>query len=111
MAIHFLSAYLVSQSCLKIFKEQTTVRLFYRSQCFVAWKTFLQLSLWKSALRTYALNLAQIYKTQGIHIAHVIIDGMVDGDRINKALFGLGRFIRLTRGTGGLNINAIADNY
>ncbi|MDF0624408.1 short-chain dehydrogenase, partial [Acinetobacter baumannii] len=72
---------------------------------------FAAFTMGKSALRTYALNLAQIYKTQGIHIAHVIIDGMVDGDRINKALFGLGRFIRLTRGTGGLNINAIADNY
>ena len=65
----------------------------------------------KSALRTYALNLAQIYKTQGIHIAHVIIDGMVNGDRVNKALFGLGRLARLTRGTGGLNIDAIAENY
>ncbi len=38
----------------------------------------------------------------------MIIDGMVDGDRVNKALFGLGRLARLTRGTGGLNIDAIA---
>lgn len=65
----------------------------------------------KSALRAYALNLAQTYKSQGIHIAHVIIDGMVDGDRVNKALLGLGRLARLTRGTGRLNIEAIAENY
>ncbi|MFW1879102.1 short-chain dehydrogenase, partial [Acinetobacter pittii] len=57
------------------------------------------------------LNLAQIYKSQSIHIAQVIIDGMVDGDRVNKAVFGLGRLARLTRGTGGLNIDAIAENY
>jgi hypothetical protein len=30
---------------------------------------------------------------------------------VNKALFGLGRLARLTRGTGGLNIDAIAENY
>ena len=50
-------------------------------------------------------------KAQNIHIAHVVIDGMVDGDRVNKALFGLGRLARMTRGTGGLNIDAIAENY
>lgn len=109
----FLSAYLVSQSCLKIFKEQNHGTLIFTgaSASLRGKPFFAAFTMGKSALRTYALNLAQIYKTQGIHIAHVIIDGMVDGDRINKALFGLGRFIRLTRGTGGLNINAIADNY
>ena len=112
MAIHFLSAYLVSQSCLKIFKEQNHGTLILPEPVLRCVESlFAAFTMGKSALRTYALNLAQIYKTQGIHIAHVIIDGMVDGDRINKALFGLGRFIRLTRGTGGLNINAIADNY
>ena len=109
----FLSAYLVSQSSLKIFKDQNQGTLIFTgaSASLRGKPFFAAFTMGKSALRAYALNLAQIYKSQGIHIAHVIIDGMVDGDRVNKALFGLGRLARLTRGTGGLNIDAIADNY
>lgn len=109
----FLSAYLVSQSSLRIFKEQNHGTLIFTgaSASLRGKPFFAAFTMGKSALRAYALNLAQIYKTQGIHIAHVIIDGMVDGDRVNKALFGLGRLARLTRGTGGLNLNAIAENY
>ncbi|KUM12085.1 short-chain dehydrogenase [Acinetobacter calcoaceticus] len=109
----FLSAYLVSQSCLKIFKDQNHGTLIFTgaSASLRGKPFFAAFTMGKSALRAYALNLAQMYKSQGIHIAHVIIDGMVDGDRVNKALFGLGRLARLTRGTGGLNIEAIAENY
>lgn len=109
----FLSAYLVSQSCLKIFKDQNHGTLIFTgaSASLRGKPFFAAFTMGKSALRAYALNLAQIYKSQGIHIAHVIVDGMVDGDRVNKALLGLGRLVRLTRGTGGLNIDAIAENY
>ncbi|MGR0306150.1 SDR family NAD(P)-dependent oxidoreductase [Acinetobacter beijerinckii] len=109
----FLSAYLVSQSCLKIFEQQQKGTLIFTgaSASMRGKPFFAAFTMGKSALRAYAHNLATLYKSKNIHIAHVVVDGMVDGDRVNKALFGLGRLARLTRGTGGLNIEAIADNY
>lgn len=109
----FLSAFWVSQSSLKIFQQQQAGTLIFTgaSASLRGKPFFAAFTMGKSALRAYALNLAQQYKAQNIHIAHVVIDGMVDGDRVNKALFGLGRLARMTRGTGGLNIDAIAENY
>lgn len=109
----FLSAFWVSQSSLKIFQQQQAGTLIFTgaSASLRGKPFFAAFTMGKSALRAYALNLAQQYKSQNIHIAHVVIDGMVDGDRVNKALFGLGRLARMTRGTGGLNIDAIAENY
>lgn len=109
----FLSAYWVSQSSLKIFEQQQKGTLIFTgaSASMRGKPFFAAFTMGKSALRSYALNLAQYYKSQNIHVAHVVVDGMVDGDRVNKALFGLGRLARLTRGTGGLNIEAIAENY
>lgn len=109
----FLSAYLVSQSCLKIFEQQQKGTLIFTgaSASMRGKPFFAAFTMGKSALRAYALNLASLYKPKNIHIAHVVVDGMVDGDRVNHALFGLGRLARLTRGTCGLNIEAIADNY
>ena len=47
VAIHFLSAYLVSQSCLKIFKEQNHGTLIFTgASASLRGKPFLQLSLW-----------------------------------------------------------------
>ena len=47
VAIHFLSAYLVSQSCLKIFKEQNHGTLIFTgASASLRGKPFSQLSLW-----------------------------------------------------------------
>lgn len=109
----FLSSYLVSQHSLKIFQQQKKGTLIFTgaSASMRGKPFFAAFTMGKSALRAYVLNLAQIYKSQGIHIAHVVIDGAVNGDRVNKALLGLGRLIRKTKGSGGLNIDAIAENY
>lgn len=109
----FLSAFLVSQHALKIFEQQQYGTLIFTgaSASLRGKPFFAAFTMGKSALRNYALHLAQIYKPQNIHVAHIIVDGMVDGDRVNKAVFCLGRLLRLTRGTGGLNIEAIAENY
>ncbi len=109
----FLSAVLVAQRSLSIFqKQQQGTLIFTGASASLRGKPFFAaFSMGKSALRSYALNLAELYRPQNIHVAHVMVDGMVDGDRVNKALWGLGRLARLTRGTGGLNIEAIAENY
>jgi NADP-dependent 3-hydroxy acid dehydrogenase YdfG len=109
----FLSAFLVSQQALKIFEQQHFGTLIFTgaSASLRGKPFFAAFTMGKSALRDYALHLAQRYQAKNIHVAHIIVDGMVDGDRVNKALWGLGGLLRKTRGTGGLNIEAIAENY
>ncbi len=74
---------------------------------------FAAFSSGKASLRNFAQSLDREFRGQGLHVAHVVIDGAVDGDRINKMGFGVGRIVRsLIKGTeGSLNPEAIADNY
>jgi NAD(P)-dependent dehydrogenase (short-subunit alcohol dehydrogenase family) len=43
----------------------------------------------KAALRMIAQSLAREFGPQGIHIAHVIIDGVIDGDRVRANIPGI----------------------
>jgi len=62
----------------------------------------------KAALRALAQSAAREFGPQGIHVAHVIVDGVIDGDRINTLLPEL----KAQRGADGLlDPNAIADNF
>lgn len=62
----------------------------------------------KAALRALAQSAAREFGPQGIHVAHVIIDGAIDGDRINTFLPQL----KEERGADGLlDPDAIAENY
>jgi NAD(P)-dependent dehydrogenase (short-subunit alcohol dehydrogenase family) len=62
----------------------------------------------KAALRALAFGMAREFGPQGLHVGHVIIDGLIDGDRVNQ------RFPQLKqeRGEGGmLDPDAIAAAY
>lgn len=62
----------------------------------------------KAALRALAQSAAREFGPQGIHVAHVIIDGAIDGDRINTFLPGL----KEAKGEAGLlDPDEIAANY
>ncbi len=62
----------------------------------------------KAALRALVQSAAREFGPQGIHVAHVIIDGAIDGDRINTFLPGL----KKERGEDGLlDPDAIAESY
>jgi NAD(P)-dependent dehydrogenase (short-subunit alcohol dehydrogenase family) len=43
----------------------------------------------KAALRMIAQSLAREFGPQGIHVAHVIVDGVIDGDRARAAMPGI----------------------
>ncbi len=43
----------------------------------------------KAALRMIAQSLAREFGPQGIHVAHVIVDGVIDGDRARAAVPGI----------------------
>jgi NAD(P)-dependent dehydrogenase (short-subunit alcohol dehydrogenase family) len=62
----------------------------------------------KAALRALAQSAAREFGPQGIHVAQVIVDGAIDGDRINTFLPGL----KAQRGADGLlDPDAIAEAF
>ena len=62
----------------------------------------------KSAERSLAQGLAREFGPQGIHVAHVIIDGIIDGDKVNLRFPD---FANSKGEDGKLNIEAIAENF
>ena len=62
----------------------------------------------KAGLRAIAQSMAREYGPHGLHVAHVVIDGGIDGDRLRKRLPRLAE----ERGEDGLlGIEAIAEAY
>jgi NAD(P)-dependent dehydrogenase (short-subunit alcohol dehydrogenase family) len=62
----------------------------------------------KAGLRSLAQSMAREFGPLGIHVAHVVIDGGIDGAKLNSAAPQL----RIERGADGLlNIDAIAEAY
>lgn len=62
----------------------------------------------KAALRALAQSCAREFGSQGLHVAHVVIDGAVDGNRINTLL----PHLKESAGEDGLlSPDAIAENY
>jgi NAD(P)-dependent dehydrogenase (short-subunit alcohol dehydrogenase family) len=50
----------------------------------------------KGALRNLAQSLAREYGPRGVHVAHVIIDGVVNGDRIRLATASISKTLAKT---------------
>ncbi len=66
----------------------------------------------KAGLRIHAQGFAREFGPQGIHVAHVIIDGIVAGDRAAKSGYGIGKILLKTKGEyGALHPEAIAEAY
>ena len=62
----------------------------------------------KAGLRMLSQSMAREYGPLGIHVAHVVIDGGIDGDRLRARVPGIAE----ERGPDGmLGIDAIADTY
>lgn len=69
---------------------------------------FAQFAAAKAGLRMISQSMAREYGPQGIHVAHVVIDGGIDGERLRTARPGVVN----DRGENGLlNIDAIAEAY
>jgi len=69
---------------------------------------YAQFAAAKAGLRMVAQSMAREYGLSGIHVAHVVIDGGIDGERLRsrrpEAVFERGE-------DGVLNIEAIAEAY
>ena len=62
----------------------------------------------KAGLRAIAQSMAREYGPQGLHVAHVIIDGGIDGERLKTLL---PQFVAAKGEDGLLGLDAIADTY
>ena len=62
----------------------------------------------KAGLRMITQSMAREFGPQGLHVAHVLIDGGVNGDRLRQAIPGMVE----QRGEDGLlDVDAIAETY
>ena len=62
----------------------------------------------KAGLRSLAQSMARAYGPQGIHVAHVVIDGGIAGDKIVK---GLPQFAEAMGEDGLISLTGLADAY
>jgi len=61
----------------------------------------------KAGLRAIAQTMARGYGPQGVHVAHVVIDGGIAGERLQR----FAEFVRAKGEDGLLDLDAIADTY
>jgi NAD(P)-dependent dehydrogenase (short-subunit alcohol dehydrogenase family) len=62
----------------------------------------------KAALRAVAHGMAREFGPKGLHVAHVVIDGAIDGDQLNRRIPQLKERLGPD---GMLDPDAIADAY
>ena len=109
-----MGAFLVSQATLRLMLARQTGSerqslLFTGASASLRGKAgFSAFASGKGALRMLTQSLAREFGPQGIHIAHVIIDGIIEGEKVRTRfpdyIDGLGE-------DGALKISAIADAF
>lgn len=109
-----MGAFLVSQATIRLMLAQqgSTERqslLFTGASASLRGKAgFSAFASGKGALRMLTQSLAREFGPQGIHVAHVIIDGIIEGEKVRSRfpdyIDGLGA-------DGALKISAIADAF
>jgi NAD(P)-dependent dehydrogenase (short-subunit alcohol dehydrogenase family) len=62
----------------------------------------------KAGLRSLAQSMARAYGPQGVHVAHVVVDGGIAGDKIVK---GLPQFAQAMGEDGLVSLSGLADAY
>ena len=62
----------------------------------------------KAGLRMISQSMAREFGPQGIHVAHVIVDGAIDGERVKSLFPGVSEQLGES---GMLNTKAIAETY
>src|SRR5882672_2717438 len=62
----------------------------------------------KAGLRMISQSMAREFGPQGIHVAHVIVDGAIEGDRVRSLFPGI---LEQLGENGALNTDAIAETY
>ncbi|MEM9570354.1 MAG: SDR family NAD(P)-dependent oxidoreductase [Pseudomonadota bacterium] len=69
---------------------------------------FAHFAAMKAGLRMLSQSLAREYGPKGVHVAHVIIDGVIDGEMVRSRF---GEYLDQLGEDGGLSPDAIADAF
>ena len=103
-------AFLTAKRAIPILEQQGRGSLFFTgaSGSLRGRPNFAHFAMMKAGLRMLAQSLARDYGPKGIHVAHFIIDGVIDGEQVRARfgdyLDGLGEH-------GSLSPDAIAEAY
>ena len=102
-------AFLVSQQAIPRLLERGGSLLFTGATASIRSRPpFTAFAAAKSAERSLAQGLSKEFGPQGIHVAHVIIDGIIDGDKVNLRFPD---FANSKGEDGKLDIESIAENF
>ena len=107
---HTLGSFLLAQAVLPYYLERSrgTLILTGASGSLRGKAKFAPFSAAKGGVRNLAQSLSREFGPKNIHVGHVVIDGGINGERLNRRLPQL----KADRGEDGmLNIEAIADAY
>ncbi len=107
---HALGGFLLAQGCLPAMLKRGTGTLIFTGATgsLRGSANFSPFAAAKGALRNTAQSIAREFGPQGIHVAHVIIDGIIDGDRVRTLMPG----VQDKFGPDGLlEPDQIAQNY
>jgi NAD(P)-dependent dehydrogenase (short-subunit alcohol dehydrogenase family) len=107
---HTLGAFLLAQTVLPYFQERKRGTLIFTgaSGSLRGKAKFSPFSAAKGGVRNLAQSLSREFGPKNIHVGHVVVDGGIDGERLNRRAPKL----KAERGVDGmLNIDAIAEAY
>lgn len=102
--------FLSAQRAIPLLLEQGHGSLFFTgaSGSLRGKSNFAHFASMKAGLRMLAQSLAREFGPQGIHVAHFIIDGVIDGDMVRSRF---GEYLEALGEDGGLSPDAIADAF
>ncbi|MEO0436772.1 MAG: SDR family NAD(P)-dependent oxidoreductase [Pseudomonadota bacterium] len=103
-------AFLTAKRAVPILKAQGTGSLFFTgaSGSLRGKSNFAHFAMMKGGLRMLSQSLAREFGPAGIHVAHVIIDGVINGDMVSSRFQ---EFLDQLGDEGSLDPNAIADAF
>ncbi|MBA4740726.1 MAG: SDR family NAD(P)-dependent oxidoreductase [Burkholderiales bacterium] len=107
---HTLGSFLLAQSVLPHFLKRSQGTLIFTgaSGSLRGKAKFAPFSAAKGGVRNLAQSLSREFGPKNIHVGHVIVDGGIDGERLNRRAPNL----KAERGDDGmLHIDAIAEAY
>lgn len=105
-----LGAFLTSKRAIPILEKQGFGSLFFTgaSGSLRGRPNFAHFASMKAGLRMLAQSLAREYGKKGIHVSHIIIDGIVDAE---KTRLKFGEYMDSLGDDGILSPDAVADSY
>ncbi|HML29813.1 MAG TPA: SDR family NAD(P)-dependent oxidoreductase [Hyphomicrobium sp.] len=105
-----LGGFLVGKEAIKAMRPREKGTLIYTgaTASIRARPPFVAFASAKAALRAVAQGFAREFGPQGIHVAHVVIDGVIDGDYARSKFPA---FVKAKGDSGLLNLDDIAEAY